>query len=36
MAAYGAVEYLESRKAVGPLAAARTKPAEEGVAQTKL
>ena len=34
--AYGAVEYLESRKADGPRAAARTEPAEEGVAQTKL
>ncbi|XP_061284538.1 protein unc-93 homolog A isoform X3 [Bos javanicus] len=36
MAAYGAVEYTESRKADGPLAAGRTKPAEEGATQTKL
>ncbi|XP_044779932.1 protein unc-93 homolog A isoform X2 [Bubalus bubalis] len=36
MAAYGAVEYLESRKAGGPPAAERTNPAEEGATQTKL
>ncbi|XP_027407844.1 protein unc-93 homolog A isoform X4 [Bos indicus] len=36
MAAYGAVEYTESRKADGPLAAGRTKPAEDGATQTKL
>ncbi|XP_055289478.1 protein unc-93 homolog A isoform X2 [Moschus berezovskii] len=36
MAAYGAVECMESRRADGPLATEQTKPAEEGVTQTKL